>query len=130
MKVLIADSLPEVYVEKLRKNNLEVILNPKLGENDLPEAAKDVEIIVVRSTKVNEKTILEENLKKFKNDQTDDNLSKFKEELLSILNDPKTEEKTSKKKERNEDKGSESDSSKMDLIGAMLGAKVYFQYLI
>ena len=58
MKVLIADSLPEVYVEKLRKNNLEVILNPKLGENDLPEAAKDVEIIVVRSTKVNEKTIL------------------------------------------------------------------------
>ncbi|MBK8943704.1 MAG: phosphoglycerate dehydrogenase [Ignavibacteriae bacterium] len=59
MKVLIADSLPEVYLEQLRKNNLEVIYNPKLGENDLPEAAKDVDIIVVRSTKVNEKTILE-----------------------------------------------------------------------
>ncbi|MBI1931161.1 MAG: phosphoglycerate dehydrogenase [Ignavibacteriales bacterium] len=59
MKVLIADSLPDFYIERLRKNNIEVIYSPKLGENDLPEAAKDVDIIVVRSTKVNEKTILE-----------------------------------------------------------------------
>lgn len=47
MKVLIADSLPDFYVERLRKNNIEVIYSPKLGENDLPEAAKDVDIIVV-----------------------------------------------------------------------------------
>ena len=59
MKVLIADSIPEYYIEQLRKNDLEVVYSPKLGENDLPEAAKDVDIIVVRSTKVNEKTITE-----------------------------------------------------------------------
>jgi len=59
MKVLIADALPEYYVEQLRKNNLDVVFSPKLGENDLPEAVKDADIIVVRSTKVNEKTIME-----------------------------------------------------------------------
>ena len=34
------------------------------------------------------------------------------------------------KRERNEEKDSESDSSKKDLIGAMLGAKVIFSTLI
>ena len=57
MKVLIADKLPEQYVQKLRDHNLEVTFEPKLGENDLPEAAKDTDIIVVRSTVVNAKTI-------------------------------------------------------------------------
>lgn len=58
MKVLIADKLPEQYVQKLKDHDLEVIFEPKLGENDLPEAAKDVDIIVVRSTVVNEATIM------------------------------------------------------------------------
>ncbi len=59
MKVLIADKFPEKYIEDLKALDLEVIYNPKLGENDLPEAAKEVDILVVRSTVVNEKTIYE-----------------------------------------------------------------------
>ncbi|MEJ5305229.1 MAG: 3-phosphoglycerate dehydrogenase family protein [Ignavibacteria bacterium] len=59
MKVLIADKFPEKYIEELKNLGLEVIYNPKLGENDLPEAAKEVDILVVRSTVVNEKTIYE-----------------------------------------------------------------------
>ena len=58
IKILIADKLPEKYLDLLREHDLEVINNPKLGENDLPEAAKDVDVIVVRSTKVNEETIM------------------------------------------------------------------------
>lgn len=38
--------------------DLEVIYNAKLGEKDLVEAAKEVDILVVRSTIVNEETIL------------------------------------------------------------------------
>lgn len=59
MKVLIADKFPERYIEDLKELGLEVLYNPKLGENDLPEAAKEVDILVVRSTVVNEKTIYE-----------------------------------------------------------------------
>jgi len=58
IKVLVADKLPQKYLEMLTEHGLEVINNPKLGENDLPEAAKDVDVIVVRSTKVNEETIM------------------------------------------------------------------------
>lgn len=57
MKILIADKFPEQYVQKLIDHDLEVIYQPKLGENDLIEAAKEVDILVVRSTKVNEATI-------------------------------------------------------------------------
>lgn len=53
MKVLIADKFPEYYTNILRKNDIEVIYEPKLGEDDLIEAAKEVDILVVRSTKVN-----------------------------------------------------------------------------
>lgn len=59
MKVLIADKFPEKYIDQLKNLGLEVIYNPKLGENDLPEAAKEVDILVVRSTIVNERTINE-----------------------------------------------------------------------
>lgn len=57
MKVLIADKFPEQYVQRLKDAELEVIYQPKLGENDLPEAAKEADIIIVRSTVVNAKTI-------------------------------------------------------------------------
>lgn len=57
MKVLIADKFPDQYVQKLADYDLEVIYEPKLGENDLVEAAKEVDILVVRSTKVNEAAI-------------------------------------------------------------------------
>jgi len=56
-KVLIADKFPEEYIQQMKDSDLEVIYSPKLGENDLPEAAKDVEILIVRSTVVNADTI-------------------------------------------------------------------------
>ncbi|HEX2982175.1 MAG TPA: NAD(P)-dependent oxidoreductase [Ignavibacteriales bacterium] len=62
MKALIADKFPEKYIEDLKKLNLEVIYSPKLGENDLPKAAEDADILVVRSTIVNSATL--ENSKK------------------------------------------------------------------
>ena len=57
VKVLIADKFPEQYIQQLRDVDLDVIYSPKLGENDLPEAAKNVDILVVRSTVVNADTI-------------------------------------------------------------------------
>ena len=57
VKVLIADKFPDQYVQQLKDMNLEVIYSPKLGEKDLPEAAKEVDILVVRSTIVNAETI-------------------------------------------------------------------------
>ncbi len=57
MKVLIADKFPETYIDQLKQNNVDVIYNPMLGEKDLPEAAKEVDCIVVRSTVVNSETI-------------------------------------------------------------------------
>jgi D-3-phosphoglycerate dehydrogenase len=58
LKVLVADKFPDKYIQQMKDLNLEVIYNPKLGEKDLPEAAKDVDIVVVRSTVVNEETII------------------------------------------------------------------------
>ena len=57
MKVLVADKFPEQYIEEFKKLNLEVTNLPKLRENDLPEAAKDVDILIVRSTVVNQACI-------------------------------------------------------------------------
>ena len=57
VKVLLADKFPDQYVQQLKDMNLEVIFSPKLGEKDLPEAAKEVDILVVRSTIVNAETI-------------------------------------------------------------------------
>lgn len=57
IKVLIADKFPDKYIEELKSLDLEVAYEPKFGEKDLPEAAKDVDILVVRSTIVNEETI-------------------------------------------------------------------------
>ncbi len=57
VKVLIADKFPDQYIQQLKNMELEVIYSPKLGENDLPTAAKEVDILVVRSTVVNANTI-------------------------------------------------------------------------
>lgn len=57
IKVLIADKFPDKYINELKSLDLEVIYEPKYGEKDLPEAVKDVDILVVRSTIVNEETI-------------------------------------------------------------------------
>lgn len=57
LKVLIADKFPDKYIQELKALDLDVIYEPKLGEKDLPKAAEDVDILVVRSTVVNEETI-------------------------------------------------------------------------
>lgn len=57
LKVLIADKFPEKYIQELKDLDLEVNYEPKLGEKDLPNAAENVDILVVRSTVVNEETI-------------------------------------------------------------------------
>jgi D-3-phosphoglycerate dehydrogenase len=57
VKVLIADKFPDQYIQQLKDMDLEVIYSPKLGENDLPQAAAEVDILVVRSTIVNAETI-------------------------------------------------------------------------
>lgn len=57
IKVLIADKFPEKYVEELKSIDLDVEYSPTLGENDLPEATKDTDILIVRSTIVNAETI-------------------------------------------------------------------------
>ncbi|ACC98265.1 Putative phosphoglycerate dehydrogenase [Elusimicrobium minutum Pei191] len=59
MKILIADKFPKHWVEVLKEKGHEIILNPALDENTLPEAQKteQAEIIIVRSTKVNASAI-------------------------------------------------------------------------
>lgn len=57
IKVLVADKFPDKYIQQMKDLDLDVAYNPKLGEKDLPEAAVDTDIIVVRSTVVNEETI-------------------------------------------------------------------------
>lgn len=57
MIVLIADKFPGKYIQQLKDMGLEVVYEPKYGENDLPEKAKLVDILIVRSTKVNSATI-------------------------------------------------------------------------
>jgi D-3-phosphoglycerate dehydrogenase len=58
MKVLIADKFPEPYIQKLRDSDIEVIYEPKLGENDIPKFTTEVDTVVVRSTKVNTDAIM------------------------------------------------------------------------
>ena len=57
LKVLVADKFPDKYIQQMKNLDLEVIYEPKLGEKDLPQAAKEVDILIVRSTVVNEETI-------------------------------------------------------------------------
>jgi len=53
MKVLVADKFPENHLQTLKDNGLEVVYEPKLGENDIPNAVGDIDFVVVRSTNVN-----------------------------------------------------------------------------
>ena len=57
MKVLIADKLSDNAVTKLKALGAKVTMIPDLGADDLPKAIKTNEILVVRSTKVNEATM-------------------------------------------------------------------------
>ena len=57
VKVLVADKFPDQYIKQMEELELDVTYSPKLGENDLPQEIKDTDILVVRSTKVNSKSI-------------------------------------------------------------------------
>lgn len=57
VKVLVADKFPDQYIKEMGELGLDVTYSPKLGESDLPNEIKDTDILVVRSTKVNAKTI-------------------------------------------------------------------------
>lgn len=57
MKVLIADKFPENHIQTLRNSGIEVIYEPKLGENEIPNNLNGINAIVVRSTNVNANSI-------------------------------------------------------------------------
>lgn len=57
MKILIADKVEAELIEKLEKMGAEVVFNPDLKAEDLPEAIGESVILVVRSTKVTADTI-------------------------------------------------------------------------
>ncbi len=52
MRILLADTLPEAAIDRLRAEGDEVELAPQLTTTDLPGALHGVEALVVRSTKV------------------------------------------------------------------------------
>jgi len=57
VRLLVADKFPDKHIQQLKDMDLDVVYSPKLGENDLPEAAIESDILVVRSTIVNADTI-------------------------------------------------------------------------
>jgi len=57
IKILIADKLSPVAVDKLKKLGAEIEVNPDLKADDLPGAVGGAEVLVVRSTKVTAQTI-------------------------------------------------------------------------
>jgi len=57
MKILFADSLPEIHLDRLRKQGDDCVVRETLDSDDLPQAISGYDILVVRSTKVTTKTI-------------------------------------------------------------------------
>ncbi|MGE5313606.1 MAG: NAD(P)-dependent oxidoreductase [Acidobacteriota bacterium] len=57
MNVLIADSLPQPYIDAVASLGVTVRYDPKLKADDLPDAIGDAGILVVRSTVVNQACI-------------------------------------------------------------------------
>ena len=57
MKILIADSFPEAHQARLNELGHELTLDPSLTEDTLTDAIADNEVLIVRSTKVNAKTL-------------------------------------------------------------------------
>ncbi len=55
MRILVADEFPKAHLEVLRGLGLTVDFRPQLKGDDLPEAAREASILIVRSTEVNER---------------------------------------------------------------------------
>jgi len=52
MKILIADKFPEKQLDEIKKMKVELEYAPKLKADELPEAARESDILIVRSTEV------------------------------------------------------------------------------
>src|SRR5690606_6473495 len=57
MRALVADAFPPRHLDELRSLGLSVAYEPGATADELPERARDVRILVVRSTKVTRATI-------------------------------------------------------------------------
>ena len=57
MKVLIADKFSDTHLKRLDELGHEVNFQPDLGKSDLPAAVAGHDVLIVRSTKVDEETI-------------------------------------------------------------------------
>ena len=57
MKILFADKFPESQLQQLQDQGHECDLQPDLDGDTLPQAVKDAEVLVVRSTKITSETI-------------------------------------------------------------------------
>ncbi len=57
MRALIADAFPARYLDELRALGLEVLYDPNATADELADKARDVQILVVRSTKVDRRAI-------------------------------------------------------------------------
>ncbi|MBO67761.1 MAG: hydroxyacid dehydrogenase [Acidiferrobacteraceae bacterium] len=57
MKILLADKFPSFGVDLLKASGHVCVSKPDLSDSDLPAEVADTEILVVRSTKVTQKTI-------------------------------------------------------------------------
>ncbi len=57
MKILIADKFPQKWMDVLKTNGHEITYNAALDADTLSGAIKDADIVIVRSTKVNAKSI-------------------------------------------------------------------------
>ena len=57
MKILIADKLSETTVTALKESGADVAFQPDLSAADLPEQVGEINVLIVRSTKVTAETI-------------------------------------------------------------------------
>jgi len=57
LKILFADKFPESQLQQLQDQGHECDLQPDLDGDTLPQAVKDAEVLVVRSTKITSETI-------------------------------------------------------------------------
>ena len=64
MNILMADKFPEEYQKKLISKGYEIIFNPDLTADDLPNNIENAQVLIVRSTRVTEQTL--ENAKQLK----------------------------------------------------------------
>lgn len=61
IKVLVADKFPDLYLEKIKNLDCDVINEPKIKAEELAGKINDIDILIVRSTEVHEDCIQKSN---------------------------------------------------------------------